>query len=159
MADKVPMTVVGYQKLKDELKHLKTVERVETSKAIEVARAHGDLSENAEYHAAKERQGFIEGRIQEIESKLALAEVIDPRRLSGERVVFGATVTLSDTETEEEVTYQIVGLDEADLKACKISVTSPMARAMIGKSRGDEVSVRTPKGGAKEYEIVRVQFI
>src|SRR5262245_61467014 len=140
-ADKVPMTVHGYNALKEELKKLKSVDRIEISKAIEVARAHGDLSENAEYSAAKERQAFIEGRIQEIDSKLAMAEVIDPSKLSGERVVFGATVTLSDTETEDEVTYQIVGLDEADLKHGKISVTSPMARAMIGKSKGDEVSV------------------
>lgn len=153
------MTVLGYQKLKDEVKKLKSVDRIEISKAIEVARAHGDLSENAEYHAAKERQSFIEGRIQEIDSHLALAEVIDPASLSGDRVVFGATVTLSDVESEDEVTYQIVGLDEADLKAHKISVTSPMARAMIGKSKGDEVAVHSPKGGSKEYEIVRVEFI
>jgi transcription elongation factor GreA len=153
------MTLAGYQKLKEELKKLKTVDRVETSKAIEVARAHGDLSENAEYHAAKERQSFVEGRIQEIDSKLALAEVIDPTTLSGGRVVFGATVTLQDMESEEEVRYQIVGIDEADLKAGKISVTSPMARAMIGKSKGDDVTVNSPKGGAKEYEIIRVEFV
>jgi transcription elongation factor GreA len=153
------MTVAGYQRMKDEVKRLKTVDRIEISKAIEVARAHGDLSENAEYHAAKERQSFIEGRIQELDSKLAMAEVIDPKTLSGARVVFGATVTLSDAETEDEVTYQIVGLDEADLKAGKISVTSPMARAMIGKSQGDAVTVRSPKGGEKEYEILRVQFV
>ncbi|MCK6546613.1 transcription elongation factor GreA [Myxococcota bacterium] len=159
MAEKIPMTTLGYQALKDELKKLKTVDRLEASKAIEVARGHGDLSENAEYDAAKERQGFIEGRIREIESKLALAEVIDPTKLSGDRVVFGATVTLSDAETDEESTYQIVGLDEADLKAGKISVTSPMARAMIGKSEGDDVSVKSPKGGAKEYSIVKVQFL
>jgi transcription elongation factor GreA len=159
MADKVPMTVTGYQRMKDEVKRLKTVDRIEISKAIEVARAHGDLSENAEYHAAKERQSFIEGRIQELESKLAMAEVIDPATLKGERVVFGATVTLSDGETGNEVKYQIVGLDEADLKAGKISVTSPMARAMINKSPGDDVTVRSPKGGEKEYEIVRVEFV
>lgn len=153
------MTVVGYQNLKDELKKLKTVDRPDVSKAIEIARAHGDLSENAEYSAAKERQSFIEGRIKEVESRLALAEVIDPTTLSGNRVVFGATVTLQDQETEEESTYQIVGLDEADLKAFKISVTSPMARAMIGKQLGDEVVVKSPKGGAKEYEIVRVAFV
>lgn len=158
MADKVPMTVLGYQKLKEEVKRLKSVDRPETSKAIEVARAHGDLSENAEYTAAKEKQSFIEGRIAEIESKLALAQVIDPATLSGDRVVFGATVTLQDTNTEEEVTYQIVGLDEADLKAGKISVTSPMARAMIGKHEGDEFTMKSPKGD-RDYEIVRVQFI
>jgi transcription elongation factor GreA len=153
------MTVSGYQRMKDEVKRLKTVDRIEISKAIEVARAHGDLSENAEYHAAKERQSFIEGRIQELESKLAMAEVIDPTSLSGKRVVFGATVTLSDVESEDQVTYQIVGLDEADLRAGKISITSPMARAMIGKNQGDEVTVRSPKGGEKEYEILRVQFV
>jgi transcription elongation factor GreA len=159
MSDKVPMTVRGYNLLKDELKKLKTQDRPEISKAIEVARAHGDLSENAEYSAAKERQSFIEGRIKEIDSKLALAEVIDPTKLSGKRVVFGATVTLTDQESDEAVTYQIVGLDEADLKSGKISVTSPMARAMIGKSVGDEVSVKSPKGGSKEYEITGVEFV
>lgn len=159
MSDKVPMTVRGYNALKDELKKLKSHDRPEISKAIEIARGHGDLSENADYSAAKERQSFIEGRILDVESKLALAEVIDPSKLSGKRVVFGATVTLQDQESEEEVTYQIVGLDEADLKAGMISVTSPMARAMIGKSLGDEVSVKSPKGGSKEYEITGVQFI
>lgn len=159
MSDKVPMTVRGYNLLKDELRKLKSHDRIEISKAIEIARGHGDLKENADYSAAKERQSFIEGRILDLESKIALAEVIDPSKLSGERVVFGATVTLQDTETEEEVTYQIVGLDEADLKAGMISVTSPMARAMIGKSLGDEVSVKSPKGGSKEYEITGVQFV
>lgn len=159
MSDKVPMTVLGYAALKDELKKLKSIDRPEISKAIEIARGHGDLSENADYSAAKEKQSFIEGRIQDIDSKLALAEVIDPSKLSGTRVVFGATVTLQDQESEEEVTYQIVGLDEADLKQGKISVTSPMARAMIGKSVGDEVSVKSPKGGSKEYEVVGVKFV
>lgn len=157
MADRVPMTVTGYEKLKEELKHLKTVDRVEASRAIEVARAHGDLRENAEYHAAKERQGFIEGRIQEIESRLAMAEVIDPTKLSGERVVFGATVTLADADSGEEKTLQIVGLDEADLKVGKISITSPIARAVIGKVPGDQVRVAGPK--PKEYEIVEVKFL
>ncbi len=153
------MTVLGYGALKDELKKLKSIDRPEISKAIEIARAHGDLSENADYSAAKEKQSFIEGRIQDIESKLALSEVIDPSKLSGTRVVFGAIVTLQDQETEDEVTYQIVGLDEADLKKGKISVTSPMARAMIGKSVGDEVSVKSPKGGSKEYEVLSVRFV
>ena len=158
MSDRVPMTVIGHRRLKDELKQLKSVERPRISKEIEVARAHGDLSENAEYHAAKEKQGFIEGRIREIDSRLALAEIIDPTRLSGERVVFGATVTLIDAETEDEVTYQIVGLDEADLKDKKISVSSPLARAMIGKSVGDEVEVRSPKG-PRLYEVTGVEFV
>lgn len=157
MSDKVPMTVLGYQKMKDELKHRKTVDRVAITAAIEEARAHGDLSENAEYHAAKERQSFNEGRIMELESKLAQAEIIDPSTLSGERVVFGATVTIIDAETEEERTYQIVGVDEADSKENKISVTSPIARALIGKSVGDEATVRSPKGETV-YEIGAVQF-
>ncbi len=155
MADRVPMTVAGYEKLKDELRLLKTVERPKASQAIEVARAHGDLRENAEYAAAKERQGFVEGRIQEIESRLALAEVIDPKKLGGDRVVFGATVTVSDGDDEK--VYQIVGLDEADLKQGKISVTAPIARALIGKRVGDVVTVPGPK--AKEYEVTEVKFV
>ena len=151
------MTSAGYEKLKGELKQLKTVDRVETSRAIEVARAHGDLRENAEYHAAKERQSFIEGRIQELESRLAQAEVIDPSQLSGERGVFGATVTVADAESGEEKIFQIVGLDEADLKVGKISITSPMARALIGKTPGDQVKVPGPK--PKEFEIVEVRFL
>lgn len=151
------MTVNGYEKLKEELKQLKSFDRVETSKAIEVARAHGDLRENAEYHAAKERQGFIEGRIQEIESRLAMAEIIDPSKLKGAKVMFGATVTFADADSGEEKTLQIVGLDEADLKASKISVTSPIARALIGKTVGDQVHVAGPK--PKDYEIVEVRFI
>jgi transcription elongation factor GreA len=149
------MTVAGYEKLKDELRLLKTVERPKASQAIEVARAHGDLRENAEYAAAKERQGFVEGRIQEIESRLALAEIIDPKKLSGDRVVFGATVTVSDGDDEK--VYQIVGLDEADLKQGKISVTAPIARALIGKRVGDVVTVPGPK--AKEYEVTEVKFV
>jgi transcription elongation factor GreA len=155
VADRVPMTVAGYEKLKDELRLLKTVERPKASQAIEVARAHGDLRENAEYAAAKERQGFVEGRIQEIESRLALAEVIDPKKLGGDRVVFGATVTVSDGDDEK--VYQIVGLDEADLKQGKISVTAPIARALIGKRVGDVVTVPGPK--AKEYEVTEVKFV
>lgn len=158
MADREPMTVRGYERLKEELKRLKTVDRPATTAAIEEARAHGDLSENAEYHAAREKQSFIEGRIGEIESKLALAEVIDPKALSGDKVKFGATVTLKDLESDDEVRYQIVGLDEADLKAGKISVTAPIARALINRSSGDTVTVRLPKG-EKEYEVVRVEFV
>ncbi len=158
MSDREPMTTTGYERLKEELRRLKTVERPAVTAAIEEARAHGDLSENAEYSAAKEKQSFIEGRIKEIESKLALAEVIDPKTLSGTKVVFGATVTVLDLESDEQSTYQIVGLDEADLKARKISVTAPMARGLIGKKVGDTVTVRLPKG-EKEYEIVGVQFV
>src|SRR5687768_7581825 len=156
--DRQPMTVEGYQRLKDELKHLKTVARPEISKAIEVARAHGDLSENAEYHAAREKQSFIEGRILELESKLALAEVIDPKTLSGKKVVFGATVKLLDCESEDEITYQIVGDDEADLKQGKISVKAPLARALIGQSVGEIVTIKNPKKGDREYEILTVRF-
>jgi len=158
MSDREPMTVTGYAQLKDELKRLKSVERPKVSKEIEEARAHGDLSENAEYHAAKEKQSFIEGRIAEIDSKLALADVIDPTTLSGDKVVFGATVTVLDVDADEEAKYQIVGLEEADLKAGKISVTSPIARALIGKSVGDTTVVRLPKRGQKELEVVEVEF-
>jgi transcription elongation factor GreA len=157
MPDKIPMTPRGQQLLKDELKRLKEVERPATIKAIEVARGHGDLSENAEYDAAKEKQGFVEGRIKELEAKLALAEVIDPSRLSGEKVVFGCTVTLVDTETDEEQTYMIVGEDEADIKAGRISITAPVARAMIGREVGDAVKVKTPKG-IRELEVKAVRF-
>ena len=159
MSDREPMTVTGYNQLKEELKRLKTVERPKVSKEIEEARAHGDLSENAEYHAAKEKQSFIEGRIAELDSKLALADVIDPTTLSGEKVVFGATVTVLDLDADEEAKYQIVGLEEADLKAGKISVTSPIARALIGKSVGDTTVVRLPKRGDKELEVVEVEFV
>jgi len=152
------MTVEGQRRLRAELKHLKSVVRPATSKAIEVARAHGDLKENAEYHAAKEKQSFVEGRIKEVESKLALAEVIDPTKLKGDRVVFGAIVMLIDADTEEESTYQIVGVDEADMKDGKISVTAPLARAMIGKNVGDEVEMKSPKGGSRFYEVGSVNF-
>ena len=146
MADKIPMTPRGQQILKDEVKRLKEVERPANIKALEVARAHGDLSENAEYDAAKERQSFIEGRIRDLESKLAMAEVIDTTRLAGDKVMFGATVTVADLETSEETTYRIVGEDEADIKSGLISVTAPVARALIGRVVGDTVKVRTPKG-------------
>jgi len=158
MADREPMTTTGYQALKDELKDLKTVQRPKVSQEIETARAHGDLKENAEYHAAKEKQAFIEGRIKEVESRLALAEVIDPTTLKGDKVVFGATVTVEDIEGLAK-TYQIVGLDEADFKKGKISFTAPIARALIGKSEGDIAEVRLPKQGKKELEIVKVAFV
>lgn len=159
VTDRIPITLAGYQRLKEELKRLRTVDRVEAAKAIEVARAHGDLKENAEYHAARERQSFLEGRVQELESKLALAEVIDPSTLSGDRVVFGATVTVMDCESEAETTYQIVGHDEADIKAKLLSVKAPIARALIGRSVGEIVTVKTPRQAEREYEIVKVAFV
>lgn len=154
----IPITVRGAEKLKEELQRLKSVERYAIARAIAEARAHGDLSENAEYDAAKQRQGFIEGRIQEIEAKLAAAQVIDPATLdAGGRVVFGATVDLADEETGDAVTYQIVGEDEADLKQGLISVGSPIARSMIGKEAGDVAEFRAP-GGVKRFEIVEVRY-
>jgi transcription elongation factor GreA len=157
MAEKFPMTPAGHRALKEELKRLKEVERPANVKAIEEARGHGDLSENADYSAAKEKQSFIEGRLRDIEVKLAFADVIDPSRISGDRVVFGATVTVEDTDTSEKQTYRIVGEDEADIKSGRISVTAPVARAMIGKSVGDLVQVRAPKG-VREIEIVDLKF-
>ena len=156
---KIPLTVAGAEKLKAELQQLKSVARPEVIAAIAEARSHGDLSENAEYEAAKERQGFIEGRIAEIEGKLARALVVKPAEIHAEgKVVFGATVTLSDVDSGDEVRYQIVGDDEADLKHFKISVNSPIARAMIGKEEGDIAEVQAP-GGVREYEIVSVEYI
>jgi transcription elongation factor GreA len=155
--DKVPMTAVGYTAMMDEIKHLKTVERPKIIEQIEEARAHGDLSENAEYHAAKERQGWIEARVLELEDKLSRADVIDITKLSGKSVKFGATVTVVDEDTDDEAEYQIVGEFEADVKSGKISITSPIARALIGKEAGDSVEVMTP-GGGKSYEIRRVRF-
>ncbi|MDY0056791.1 MAG: transcription elongation factor GreA [Methyloversatilis sp.] len=155
----VPLTVNGAEKLKAELHRLKTVDRPNVIAAIAEARSHGDLSENAEYDAAKERQGFIEGRIAEIEGKLSNAQIIDPKELDAEgRVVFGATVELEDVEAGKPVTYQIVGDDEADLKAGMISVNSPIARALIGKYAGDVAEVQAP-GGIREYEIVDVRYV
>lgn len=151
------MTVQGHAALETELKQLKTIERPEIIQAIAVAREHGDLSENAEYHAAKEKQGFIEGRIKELESKLALADVIDVSTMSGDTVMFGATVTIVNEDTDEESTYMIVGEDEASVKAGKISVTSPLARAMISKEVGDLFEVIAP-GGSKGYEILNVAY-
>lgn len=155
----IPVTRKGADKLKEELHRLKTVDRPQVVQAIAEARAQGDLSENAEYDAAKDRQGFIEGRIQEVESKLSAAQIIDPAALeAGGRVVFGATVTLENMESGEEVCYQIVGEDEADLKQGLINVSSPIARALIGKEEGDIATVQAP-GGVKEYEIVEVQYV
>ena len=156
---KVPVTVRGAELLKTELHRLKTVEPPAVIAAIAEARSHGDLSENAEYDAAKERQGFIEGRIKEIEGKLGNAQIIDPASLDADgRVVFGATVELEDADSGESVTYQIVGDDEADIKAAKISLNSPVARALIGKFAGDVAEVQTP-GGRREYEILDVRYI
>lgn len=155
--EKVPMTVAGYQRLEDEIRRLKHEERPAVIQAISEARAHGDLSENAEYHAAKERQGWIEGQILELEDKYSRAQVIDVTKLNGDAVVFGATVTLIDEESEEEKAWQIVGDYEADVKAGKISVSSPIARAMIGKVSGDSIEVSAP-GGARAYEIAKVEF-
>ena len=151
------MTAGGYRALDDQLKQLKSVERPSVIAAISEARAHGDLSENAEYHAAKERQGWIEGQIAEIEDKISRAQVIDVSKLSGDQVKFGATVTVVDEDTEEEATYQIVGEHEADVKQGKVSVASPIARAMISKAVGDVVEVNTP-GGVKAYEILKVEW-
>ncbi len=155
---RVPMTKAGLARLKDELKRLKYVERPKIVKEIAEARAHGDLSENAEYHAAKEKQSHLEGRISQVEHWIASADVIDVSKLSGDRVVFGATVQLSDADSGDEVRYRIVGELEADLKQGKISVTSPIARALIGKSEGDVVKVQAP-GGVREYEISAVEFV
>jgi transcription elongation factor GreA len=155
--EKVPMTAEGYTALDEELKRLKTVERPQVIGQIAEARSHGDLSENAEYHAAKDRQGWIEGRIAEIEDRLARAQVIDVTKLSGSQVKFGATVTVVDEDTEEEARYQIVGEHEADVKAGRISVSSPLSRAMIGKEVGDVVEVNTPNG-VRAYEILKLEW-
>lgn len=155
--DKVPMTAEGHSAMMEEVKHLKTVERPRIIKAIEEARSHGDLSENAEYHAAKEQQGWTEARVAELEDKLSRAEIIDISKLSGDTVMFGARVTLIDEETEDKTVYQIVGEFEADVKKGKISVSSPIARAIIGKKTGDSVEVNTP-GGGKSYEIAKVSW-
>ena len=155
---KVPLTVAGAEKLRTELQRLKTVDRPAVIAAIAEARAHGDLSENAEYDAAKERQGFVEGRIQEVEGKLSNAQIIDPALLDADgRCVFGATVEIEDQESGAAVTYQIVGEDEADIKAGKLSIASPMARALIGKYAGDIAQVQAP-GGIREFEIIDVRY-
>jgi transcription elongation factor GreA len=158
MAERVPMTKSGLLRLREELKRLKAVERPRIVREIADARSHGDLSENAEYHAAKEKQGHVEGRIAQVEHWIASAEVIDVTKHVGDRVVFGATVHLEDTDSGDQARYRIVGELEADLKQGKISVTSPIARALIGRSAGDTVVVRTP-GGQKEYEIQSIDFV
>lgn len=154
---KTPMTVDGALALEEEVKRLKNIDRLEVIKAIAEARAHGDLSENAEYHAAREKQGFIEGRISEIEAKLSQADIIDPKKLSGDTVRFSATVTLVDEDSDEEVQYQIVGADESDFSKGKLSFAAPLARAIIGRSLGDSVEVATPKG-PRTYEILKVEY-
>ncbi len=157
MAEKFPMTPAGAAWMKAQLAKLKNVDRIANSRAIEVARGHGDLSENADYSAAKEEQGMIEAKIREYEAKLALAEIIDPATLSGDTVKFGATVTVEDVESGEQSTYTIVGEHEADMKYNRISITAPVARALIGKAVGEEVKVVTPRG-KRELEIVDVEF-
>jgi transcription elongation factor GreA len=158
MADRFPMTPAGQKKLRDELKRLREVERPKNVQDIEIARAHGDISENAEYSAAKEKQAFIEGRIREVEGTIALSEVIDPGKLSGTRVVFGATVRLADTESGDETVYSIVGDHEGDIKEGRIAISAPLARALIGREQGDTVTLRTGKG-SREYQIQEIKFI
>lgn len=153
----VPMTVEGHQKLQEELKQLVRFERPKVVQDIAEARSHGDLSENAEYDAAKDRQGFVEGRIKELNHKIALAQVIDPAKIKSDKIVFGATVTLFDIDTEEEVTYQLVGVDEADIKVGKISITSPVGRALVGHSVDEEVSINVPSG-VKVYEVTDIEY-
>ena len=155
--DKMPITAAGADQLQEELKTLKTVERPTVIKAIAAAREHGDLSENAEYHAAREHQGFIEGRIAELEDQLSRMQIIDFQSLTGKEVKFGATVTVADEETDEKKTYQLVGEYEADPSAGRISITSPIARALVGRTVGDTVEVMAP-GGQKDYEVVKVRF-
>ena len=157
MTEKIPMTLTGFERLEEELRHLKGTERPAVVKAIAEAREHGDLSENAEYHAARERQSFIEGRILELEDKISRAEVIDVTKLSGKVIKFGATVSLIDDDSGEEVRYQIVGQDESDIKDGRLSITAPLARALIGKTVADTVEVNTP-GGSKSYEVVKVVY-
>ncbi len=158
MSEKFPMTPAGYATMKAHLKRLKDVDRIRNSRAIEVARGHGDLSENADYSAAKEEQGLIEAKIRELEAKTALAEVIDPTKMSGTRVKFGATVTIEDGETGETQTYTIVGEHEAEIKKGRISCGAPLSRALIGKEVGDTVTVTSPKG-KREFEVTKVEWI
>jgi transcription elongation factor GreA len=155
--NKIPMTAEGYRRLQEEQRRLKMVERPAIIRALAEARDHGDLAENAEYHAARDRQSFIEGRLREIEDKIARAEVIDVSKLSGSVVKFGARVTVADGDTDEEQTFQIVGEDEADVKEGRLSITSPLARALIGKKLGDSVEIETPRG-ARLYEVLAVAF-
>jgi len=158
MSDKRPMTPAGHAKLKADLKQLKEVDRIANARSIEVARGHGDLSENADYDAAKNEQGLIEAKIKVVNTLLALAEVIDPANLSGDRVMFGATVTYEDEDSGDEKTYTIVGEHEADLKKSRIAITAPIARALIGKEVGDTAKVRAP-GGEREVEIIKVEWL
>ena len=158
MSESYPISIQGYEKLKKELKKLNSIDRPAVVNAISTAREHGDLKENAEYHAAKEQQGFIEGRIQELNTKLALANVIDITKLSGEKIVFGATVTFVDVDTDEEKIYQLVGDYESDIEQNKISISSPIARALVGKSAGDTLTIPIPKGKI-EIEILKIEFI
>ena len=155
--DKIPMTVLGKKMLDEELKNLMTVERPSVIKAIEIARGHGDLSENADYSAAKERQSFIEGRIQDINGKLARAQIIDPSLIKSDKIVFGAIVDIEEQDSGKKITYQIVGVDEADIKNNKVGVTSPIARALIGKTEGDEVVVHAPKGQVR-YDVLKIKY-
>jgi transcription elongation factor GreA len=157
MSDRQPMTIQGKAKLETELKNLVQVERPNVIKAIEEARSHGDISENADYDSAKDRQGMIEGRIAEIQGRLANAEVVDPSQLQSGTIIFGATVELQDLETEDKVSYQIVGEDESDVKQGKISIFSPMARSLIGKKKGDIIEFKSPKG-EKEFEVLNFYF-
>ena len=157
MVEKVPVTVGGYDALNEELKDLKSVQRPDVIRAIAEAREHGDLSENAEYHAAREKQSFIEGRVKELEGLISRADVIDPTKLSGDTIKFGATIELVDEDTDEEKTYQIVGEPEANIETGKLNIKSPLARALIGKEEGDSVEVMTP-GGGKSYEILAVMY-
>ena len=155
--EKNPITPEGYARLRDELHHLRSVERPRVVQMIATAREHGDLKENAEYHAARDKQSFIEGRMKDLEAKLALAEVIDPSKLAGDRVSFGATVRLVNTQNDEEVVYRLLGADEADINQGQISITSPLARSLLGKEAGDEVKMKMP-GGERLYEILEVTF-
>ncbi len=157
MVEKVPVTVGGYEALNEELKDLKSVQRPDVIRAIAEAREHGDLSENAEYHAAREKQSFIEGRVKELEGIISRADVIDPAKLGGDSIKFGATINLVDEDTDEEKTYQIVGEPEANIETGKLNIKSPLARALIGKEEGDSVEVMTP-GGGKSYEILSVMY-
>ncbi len=156
MVERIPMSQNGYAKMKQELERLEKIERPDVVKAIETARAHGDLKENAEYHAAKERQSLIEGRILELKDKLGRAEVIDCTKVSTKRAVFGAVITLMDMKTDEEVTYQLLGPEEADVKSGSISVLAPLGRSILGKAVGDEITAKTP-GGVREFEVIDIQ--
>ena len=154
--ERIPITKEGYDALRRELEHLKTIERPQNIKAIEVARAHGDLSENAEFHAAKERQAFIEGRVNELGYKLNNAEIIDTAKLPKDQVLFGSTVVLENIDTEETVVYQIVGVDESNVEKGRISISSPLGRALLGRAPGDEVSIKAP-GGKRVYELIEIR--